>query len=551
MRRVRGGTMVYVLIVIAVLFTASLGAAALSMGGLARARSDMRNSIAFNACQATIEIGITETLGRLQDDGTSEFESETFDVSDQVQSIAPGCTATYSLIPATGDATSGWITANVTYEGKTKSIRGSLNAKDLGIWNNAVFAGGGMAGRSINGNVDVRGSMHVLGEGEPYVDSNGDGKWTAAEPFNDKNGNGYWDPGEFFTDSNGDQVWTAAEPYNDLNKNGSYDTPIVATDLSSDLSGGALVGNNYSGMAPDLEALISASPKKNGIETLSAEVRVKHGKIALSGTATIGQSGTVDGGTSKGTLDGVYVNDGWGGNAGTSNVYSDNGTSNAYDVESLDIQLPILSGIGAKEYEDPTGGKWTNHETYMNAKALSISVAKITSATSSFTYGPDINGNSISFIPASGSTPATLNITGIIKVPAGFQIGEKDSIRYSGNGTFWSPGDINIDGDFLPLAGLSFPKTARVGFVAKNSINIASGSGSAQLSVMGAFYAQNRIYSAKQNKIMGTFVSSYFDMGSNVPNIYQVPALRNNLPPGMPGADPIIYLRLRGWRERQ
>ncbi|HSI71624.1 MAG TPA: hypothetical protein VK934_00485 [Fimbriimonas sp.] len=550
MRRVRGGTMVYVLIVISVLFTGSLGAAALSMGGLARARSDQRNAIAFNACQAVIEIGITETLGRL-DDTAGDFQTGSYDVSSKVNTLAPGCTATYSTIPANGDSTFGWLTATVTYEGKTKSIRGSLSAKDLGIWNNAVFAGGGASGRSINGNVDVRGSMHVLGEGEPYNDTNGDGKWTAAELFTDKNNNGYWDPGETFTDSNGDQVWTAAEPYNDLNKNGSYDTPIIATDLSSDMSGGALIGNNYSGMDAPMEALINGSPKKNGIETLSAEVRVKHGKIALSGTATIGQTGTIDGGTSKATIDGVYVNDGWGGNSGSANVYSDNGTSNAYDIESLNVALPVLSGIGSKQYVDAVGGTWSDQETYMNSKSLTVGITKIMSDTTAFSYGPDLNGNSITFVPKNGGTPATLTINGVIKVPDGFQIGEKDSIRYTGNGTFWSPGNINIDGDVLPLAGLSFPKTARIGFVAKDSINIAAGNGSAQLSVMGAFYAQNRIYSAKQNSIFGTFVSTYFDMGANVPKIYQVPALRNNLPPAMPGADPIIYLRLRGWRERQ
>jgi hypothetical protein len=39
-------------------------------------------------------------------------------------------------------------------------------------------------------------------------------------------------------------------------------------------------------------------------------------------------------------------------------------------------------------------------------------------------------------------------------------------------------------------------------------------------------------------------------MGINVPNIYQVPELKNNLPPGMPGAEPIISLTKRSWRER-
>jgi hypothetical protein len=66
---------------------------------------------------------------------------------------------------------------------------------------------------------------------------------------------------------------------------------------------------------------------------------------------------------------------------------------------------------------------------------------------------------------------------------------------------------------------------------------------------MGAFYAQNRIVSAKQTTIMGTFVSNYFDMGTNVPDIYQVPSLADNLPLGMIGNYPILAMNLVSWRE--
>ncbi len=68
--------------------------------------------------------------------------------------------------------------------------------------------------------------------------------------------------------------------------------------------------------------------------------------------------------------------------------------------------------------------------------------------------------------------------------------------------------------------------------------------------MIGAFYAQGTIRSAKQNQIAGTFVATYYDMGTNVPNIYQVPALKNNLPPGMPGGDPILVIKRQTWRER-
>jgi len=550
MRRTTGSTTIYVLLVISVLFVASLGAAALSMGSLARARSDQRAAIAFNAAQAALEMSITTALANLRANG-GEFSSASGYLSSDLNAICPSCTVSYSITPWSSDTTYGYVTASVTYNNFTKSLRTSLNAKDLGVWNNAIFAGAGASGRSINGNVDIRGSVHILGDGEPYTDTNGDGVWTAAEAYTDKNKNGVWDPGEAFTDTNGDKVWTAAEPFNDLNKNGSYDDPFTTTELISDMSGTGKIGNNYSGMPSDLEAMLPAVTVKNGVETLSAELRVKHGQFALSGTATVGQSGTVDGGTSKAAVDGVFVNDGWAGNKGSSNVYSDNGTTNAYDVEGLGIEVPILSGLGAQNYMDSGGTVWTNEESYLNARCLTIPTSTVTSGTTAFSYGPDIYGNSITFTPKIGGVSAKLVITGIVKVPNGFQLGDKDTITFAGNGTFWCDGSLKIDCNWVPAAGFTFPTTARTGFIVKNTLALASGSGSSQLTLCGAFYAQGKITSQKQNQIAGTFVSSYFDMGTNVPNIYQVPKLRTNLPPAMPGSNPIVYLKTRGWRERQ
>jgi hypothetical protein len=82
--------------------------------------------------------------------------------------------------------------------------------------------------------------------------------------------------------------------------------------------------------------------------------------------------------------------------------------------------------------------------------------------------------------------------------------------------------------------------------MASNNMLVGS---TAQLDIMGAFYAQNKITSAKQTNVMGTFVSSYFDMGTNVPNIYQVPALADNLPLGMIGNYPILAISQVSWRE--
>ena len=71
----------------------------------------------------------------------------------------------------------------------------------------------------------------------------------------------------------------------------------------------------------------------------------------------------------------------------------------------------------------------------------------------------------------------------------------------------------------------------------------------AQLSIMGAFYSEQTIKTEKQTNVAGTFVASYFDMGKNVPSIFQVPALAQNLPYGMIGNYPIVVLSRESWRE--
>ena len=83
--------------------------------------------------------------------------------------------------------------------------------------------------------------------------------------------------------------------------------------------------------------------------------------------------------------------------------------------------------------------------------------------------------------------------------------------------------------------------------MAENNMIVGSLS---QLELMGAFYAQGQIQSTKQTITAGTFVSTYFDMGTNVPEIYQVPMLPDNLPLGMVGAYPILIFVPVSWREQ-
>jgi len=60
-------------------------------------------------------------------------------------------------------------------------------ANPLNMWNNAIFAGHGQNSMSIRGNVGVHGSVHILGDGEPYIDVNGNGVWDVGESYTDAN----------------------------------------------------------------------------------------------------------------------------------------------------------------------------------------------------------------------------------------------------------------------------------------------------------------------------------------------------------------------------
>ncbi len=545
-KRNQGAVAVYVLLSIIVLLTLSLGVASYGTQSLVRIKRDRNSMTAVQASYAALDHMTGKAYWQLTSGAATSLNSQSADLSSDLNAIAPGCTATGWVTPASN--ITAYITADVTYKGITRSVRNLVKAKNVGIWNNAIFAGSGATGQAINGNVDIRGSMHILGDGEPYLDLYGLGYYFAGDAYTDSNHNVHWDPGEPFTDPLGSGQYAPPDPYKDFDSKGKYDPPMTQTSLDSSFSGNAYVGNNYSGAPASLLAQMPAIPTVGGVGTLSTEVRVKHGEISISGTATLGTNSIVDGGASKNTLDGVYVSDGFTGNKGVANVYSDNGTSNTYDLGNLGIQFPVISGIGAQTYVDKSGTSWTNEKNYLDSKALVIPITTILANTAAFSYGPDANGNKITFVPGS---PGTLNITGVVKVAGNLQIGAKNSdIAYTGNGTIYSTGSINVDGNVLPAAGKVFPTTARLGMIAAQDLNLSTGNGSSQLSMAGAFYAQGTITSAKQNQIAGTFVASYFNMGTNVPKIYQVPSLVNNMPPAMPGDKNYYSFTIQTVRDR-
>jgi len=387
---------------------------------------------------------------------------------------------------------------NVTIKSKgkhnnkpTRYVQVDATVGNLSIWDNAIFAGSGQSGKVINGNVDIRGSVHILGvEGT-----------TAMEAL--------------------------------------------------DITGTAGIGNNYDGMDSDIRSRVTNPPTTvfNGetVETLNAKLRVMHGDVNLSGTATVGDP-DVSGNSYKETLDGVYINGDFGGTAGENNVYSDNGTEQPYDFGEGTFDFPTLED----DYINPDDGTSTlgySYKNYYDDNGLKITdILSINYTTDSF-FREDGKGNSIDW----NKDTCLLTISGIILIDIeniDFSIGDKDNknpIEYDGIGTIVSKGDISIHNHLL--AKDIFPTGDVLGLIAYNDLNLAKGPGDSQLKMMGAFYAQNKIASAKQNQIAGTFVSDNFDMGTNVPKIFQVPGLENNLPPGMPGATITYTMHTSNWHE--
>ncbi|MBA7495633.1 hypothetical protein ES702_06222 [subsurface metagenome] len=446
------------------------------------------------------EAGIEKTLYILKNDYESDQDWNT-GITGHTSEPGDFDGGTYTVTLTIIDSNNVTIKSKgVVYNKSTRYVQVDATVESLSIWDNAIFAGAGASGRVINGNVDIRGSVHLLGE----------------------------EGGE-------------------------------AIDIEVEIGGTGGFGNNYDGMDPDLRSRITDPPTtelneetgEEGLETLHAELRVKHGDVNLSGAATVGDP-DIYGNSYKETFDGVYINGDFGGNKGADNVYSDNGTEQPYDFGEGTFEFPTLDD----DYINPDDGTSTPGYSYKNhydENGLLITESVIDSTVNDFTYS-DGKGNSIDWkkdIAGKGK----LTISGIIVINGNFSIGNKQEdplgyiYEYAGTGTIVSKVDIFIHGDILAEGIASFPEHNILGLIAYNDLNFATGDGDSQLKMMGAFYAEQKITSYKQNQIAGTFVSNYFDMGTNVPSIYQVPDLVNNIPPGMPGAKITYSIHTSNWHE--
>jgi len=423
--------------------------------------------------------------------------------------IAMDTTLPVRRVRATGYSDEGEAAIQVLYRHGNNPVN---------IWNNAVFSGHGQDGIAIKGNVGIHGSVHILGDGEEFTDLNGDGDWDIGEP------------------------------YKDTNHDGAYDAPLAPGQPALDMTGTATLSNNYNGLPPILAsrapALSTTSYGGETVQTIEAALRVKNGNVVLDGNAEVGQPNTPGGSPAvKETMDGVYVTDGFTGSAASAGVYSDNGYSNSYDLEDVPVRMPDLDG----PYTDKLGNSYPTYMNYLKANALVIPGDLDIAAGTSMPFVS--NGLGSISVDAAGNitTSGIVYVMGNINVSGG---GAGAPLQYDGKAVLVAEQNVNINTDLY--AKTMFPTKDVLGVVAHGRMEIGTAGGASQLNLQGAFFAQEEIINGKQNKLMGSIVSNTFGM-LNVPDIYQVPALAENLPPSMPGAadvDAFAWRRVpRSWVE--
>lgn len=370
-----------------------------------------------------------------------------------------------------------------TVDNVSSTIEVYARITDLNPWGNAIFAGEGASGTTINGNVNIAGSVLILASS--------------------------------LTDT---------------------DTAVDIVILSGNAE---IVANNYNNLSSTLKAKVPALELTDADgdgnvddQTLNAVLRVRRGRVSLSGSATVGSSDSPNNGQ-KETVDAVYVTDGFSGNQGASSVYSDNGTSEAYDLGES-VVFPSL--------DDPAEGYSSSYEYFENEgytlTAGDISDLNNMSSKTSFTFG-DANGSA-------SWDGSTLTVNGMLYVndeTKDITLGNsKTDVVYSGEASILAKGNVNIEGNLITSGNNSFPDSI-LGVMTAQSLMIGT---SSQLDVMGMFYAEGAVATNKQTEILGSIVSNYFDFSGQVPSIFQVPAAASKLPKGMIAGSTKWYA-VAGW----
>ncbi len=289
-----------------------------------------------------------------------------------------------------------WVRATGSVLGSAQAVQAFVRGEAYSCWDNAIFAGSGSDGLLINGNVQIAGSVHILG-----------------------------------------------------NKLGP-------DDVAMDMSGAVALLNNHSTMPGALKTKIApiAPTTVNGetVESLHAALRVRHGQVGFSGGAAAGFQDAA-GNSIKETLDGAYVTDGFTGTQGANAVSSDNGTGTAYDLgDSMDF--PQLTA----PYEgEPSYLAWLQKQALVIKEPARVAQLGNLTPTAKFSYVDPAGKGSIS---CDGKGNLTISGIVCVDGPLNFRgSGPADTFNYSGRGSLVATGSVNVNANLLAAGVRTYPTT--------------------------------------------------------------------------------------------
>lgn len=337
----------------------------------------------------------------------------------------------------------------------------------------------------------------------------------------------------------------------------------------ADLGDGTHAYNNYSdgtgGAAPDPLIVAKLPPLADG--SLQGVVRVQ-GDLSLSGASSIGlPENAAD--SAKQTMQGLYVGGGTTAPAGA--IHADRVGTRVPDVPPpslLDYHTRLDAREGTTRVRDAAGA--TEGERAMvlyredagqavlnDATAGTLGIDKeggcfrISRSTPSFSLGDP--GNRLIYdrtagqLTFEGGGPRGEGVLAFVDGCLRMRLG--GALQYSNRGTLVINGDLRLEGEegggALYASG-SYPNPHSLGLITRTDITFDGSPGS---QLLGAFFAGDQIRVRRQVKIGGAVVAVGDLRLDQVPDLYQVPALVANVPPGMPGSSARWVLTGFSWRE--
>lgn len=404
-----------------------------------------------------------------------------------------------------------------------------LNTDDMSPYNNAVFSGTGINGK-VTGNVNISGSVYSLGEmyfqgdvslTNNYTDGGIDSVLEAMLPTNTDLDSKIRVKGGDLTLKGSAQIGTGS-----ANPKGSAASVQVDLDFSSQST---VYADQTGSDVPNI-------PMPGILDGLEEEFSGVSSNAAYSGigddterTMTIYQD------LIKGT-----------GPFAPGQTYADPGA--AITSRGVVIDFPVWDCDGEDEHG---GGEWETGEL------------EIQDCTASFSY-LDSLGNGITY----DATNRIITVTGMVYIDEEFEIEHLPGVTYVSKGAFSSDSagtpvappnqneqaamiiageEIEIDTSFVPdnggyLQGGDY--TNSIGFLAGEEIEIEGNPGDL---VTGFFFTPGEFEIEHQVQIAGTLIGGEFEF-EQVPDVFQVPALKNYLPRYMPGTQTTVAFKTREWR---